>query len=332
MKKVSLAIVGATGMVGKTLLKVLEERYFPVEDIRFFAKEDELDKKVVFLGKTHDMEILNEDSFDRKIDIAFFSASEEVSEKYAPIARGEGVVVIDSSRVWRMDDSVPLVVPEVNPEMIERHIGIIANPNCSTIQAVLPLKALHDAYGLKRVVFTTFQAVSGSGVSGLKELENTQNGHKHHLYPHPIANNCIPHVDEFLKNGYTKEEMSMIEETRKILNLPELKVTATCVRVPIKHGHSLSVNIELERDFTVEGVKRLMQEYPGIVLVDDPEIDEYPTVLKTNGMDNICVGRIRRDPSLENGLNLWIVADNVRKGAATNAIQIAELLIKKDVL
>lgn len=332
MKKVNLAIVGATGMVGRALLKILEERYFPVEDIHFFVKEEDLDKKVVFLGKNYNMEILTDDSFDRKIDIALFSAREEVSEKYAPIARGKGVVVIDSSSAWRLDDSVPLVVPEVNPEMIERHIGIIANPNCITIEAVVPLKALHDAYGLKRVVFTTFQAVSGSGVSGLKELEDTQNGEKHQLYPHPIADNCIPHVDEFLKNGYTKEEMSMMEETRKILNLPELKVTATCVRVPIKHGHSLSVNVELEREFTLEGVKRLMDEYPGIVLVDDPEIDEYPTVLKTNGMDSICVGRIRRDPTLTNGLNLWIVADNVRKGAATNAIQIAELLIKKDVL
>jgi aspartate-semialdehyde dehydrogenase len=332
MKKVSLAIVGATGMVGRTLLKVLEERYFPVEDVRFFASEEDMDQKVFFLGKTYDMEMLTEESFDRKVDIALFSASEEVSEKYAPIARGKGVVVIDNSDAWRMEDSVPLIVPEVNPDMVERHIGIISNPNCSTIQVVVPLKALQDAYGLKRVVFTTFQAVSGSGVNGLKELEKTQNGEMHHLYPHPIADNCIPHVGAFLENGYTKEEMSMIEETRKILNLPELKITATCVRVPIKHGHSISVNVELERDFTVEGVKRLMDEYPGIILVDDPEIDAYPTVLKANGMDGICVGRIRRDPSLTNGLNLWIVADNVRKGAATNAIQIAELLIKKDVL
>lgn len=332
MKKVNLAIVGATGMVGRTLLKILEERYFPVEDIHFFAKEEDLDKKVVFLGKNYNMEILTDDSFDRKIDIALFSASDEVSEKYAPIARGKGVVVIDNSRAWRLDDSVPLIVPEVNPDMIERHIGIIANPNCSTIEAVVPLKALYDAYGLKRIVFTTFQSVSGSGVGGLKELENTQNGEEQSLYPHPIANNCIPHVDEFLKNGYTREEMSMIEETRKILNLPDLQVTATCVRVPVKHGHSLSVNVELEREFTVDGVKRLMDNYPGIILVDDPEIDEYPTVLKANGMDGICVGRIRRDPSVANGLNLWIVADNVRKGAATNAIQIAELLIEKEVL
>ena len=328
MKKVNIAVVGATGMVGRTFLKVLEERDFPFDQLYCFASKKSAGEQVSCKGKTYVVEELTETSFDRDIQIALFSAGGDISKHFAPIAAAKGVIVIDNSSAWRMDPDVPLVVPEVNPEAIFKHKNIIANPNCSTIQAVVALKPLQKAYGLKRVIYSTYQAVSGSGVKGIADLEEGLKGnHLCACYPHPIAVNCIPQIDVFTENGYTKEEMKMILETQKILEDSNLKVTATTVRVPIFNGHSESINIELKESFEVADVKRLLSESPGVVVKDDPENSVYPLASTANGTDEVYVGRIRRDFSLDNGLNLWVVADNIRKGAASNAIQIAEKII-----
>ncbi len=328
MKKVNIAIVGATGMVGRTFLKVLEERNFPYDQLYCFASKKSAGETVTCKGKSYIVEELTETSFDRDIQIALFSAGGDISIHFAPIAAEKGVIVIDNSSAWRMNPEVPLVVPEVNPEAIFKHKNIIANPNCSTIQAVVALKPLQEAYGLKRVIYSTYQAVSGSGVKGIADLEEGLKGnHLCACYPHPIAVNCIPQIDVFTENGYTKEEMKMILETQKILEDSELKVTATTVRVPIFNGHSESINVELERAFEVEAVKTLLSQSPGIVVKDDPAQSVYPLASLANGTDEVYVGRIRRDFSLDNGLNLWVVADNIRKGAASNAIQIAEKLL-----
>lgn len=272
-----LAIVGATGLVGSTFLKVLEERDLGVTDFLLFASAKSAGKKITLRGKEYTVEELTEDSFkDRGIDIALFSAGGGTSLKYAPIAVENGILVIDNSSAWRMDKDVPLVVPEVNPEMAFNHKGIIANPNCSTIQCMAPLKVLADKYGIKRVVYTTFQAVSGTGVKGVADLENGLKGLPPQTYPHQIVNNCLPHIDSFLDNGYTKEEKKMIDETRKILGLPDLPVTATCVRVPVINSHSVSINVELEKDFDIEEVKKEFSEFPSIVLVDNPQENQYP--------------------------------------------------------
>ncbi len=332
MKKVNVAIVGATGMVGRTFLKVLEERNFPIDNLYLFSSARSAGSKVEFKGKEYTVEELNENSFDRDIKIALFSAGGSVSEKYAPIAASKGVVVVDNSSAWRMDENVPLVVPEVNPEDVKEHKGIIANPNCSTIQAMVPLKPLNDKYNIKRIVYSTYQAVSGSGVKGTKDLEDGIKGLENKFYPHPIAYNCLPHIDVFMDNGYTKEEMKMINETMKILNDYDLKITATTVRVPVVNGHSESINVEFEKDFDIEELKTLLANSQGLELVDDIENNVYPTAFELSGRDEVFVGRVRRDFSVDSGINMWVVADNIRKGAATNAVQIAELLLKYDLV
>lgn len=329
MKKINIAVVGATGMVGRTFLKVLEERDFPYENLYLFASAKSAGNELSCKGKTYIVEELTEHSFDRDIDIALFSAGGDTSLKYAPIAASHGVTVVDNSSAWRMDPEVPLVVPEVNPGDIAWNKGIIANPNCSTIQAVVALKPLHETYGIKRIVYSTYQAVSGSGVKGIYDLEEGLKGNPVcKAYPHPIANNCIPHIDVFLDNGYTKEEMKMVEETKKILGDDSLRITATTVRVPVFYSHSESVNVELAKPYELEDVRKLLAESEGIVFSDDVSNNVYPLAAEAAGTDSVYVGRLRRDFSIENGLNLWVVADNIRKGAATNAVQIAERLIE----
>lgn len=327
-KQYRVAVVGATGMVGRTFLKVLEEMKLPVEKYYLMASARSAGQSVEFMGKTYIVEELTEHSFDKKIDIALFSAGGSTSEKFAPIAAEKGVVVIDNSSAWRMDPTVPLVVPEVNPEALKEHHNIIANPNCSTIQAMVALKPLSDAYTLKRVVYSTYQAVSGAGRAGYLDLENGLKGEPPKKFPHPIAGNCLPHIDVFLPNGYTKEEEKMIQETRKILGLPDLKVTATTVRVPVFNSHSESINVEFEKPFELEELRELLKNAPGLVVEDDPENNVYPLALNAAGRNETFVGRIRRDESVESGVNLWVVADNIRKGAATNAVQIAAKLIE----
>lgn len=329
MKTYNVAVVGATGMVGHTMLKVLEERDFPVGELRLFASGKSAGKQLPFKGKDYVVEELTESSFDRGIDIALFSAGGDTSKKFAPIAASRGAVVIDNSSAWRMDETVPLVVPEVNPHDIDWHKGIIANPNCSTIQAVVALKPLYDKYGIKRIVYSTYQAVSGSGYKGINDLREELSGNKPGFYPHPIVNNCLPHIDVFLDNGYTKEEMKMVDETRKILGDYSLKITATTVRVPVENCHSESINIEFEKEFDLFELKNILASGEGIKLIDDPEKNLYPIATISENTDLVYVGRIRRDESLTSGINMWVVADNVRKGAATNAVQIAELLINK---
>ncbi|WP_129600016.1 aspartate-semialdehyde dehydrogenase [Anaerophilus nitritogenes] len=328
MKKVNIALVGATGMVGRTFLKVLEERDFPFENLYPFASAKSAGITVTCKGKEFVVEELTEKSFDKDIQIALFSAGGDISKKFAPIAASKGIIVVDNSSAWRMEKDVPLVVPEVNPEDIKNHKGIIANPNCSTIQAMVALKPIHDKFKIKRIIYSTYQAVSGSGVSGVVALEEGLKGNDILTpYPHPIAGNCLPHIDTFLENGYTKEEMKMIDETKKILHDENLKITATTVRVPVKDSHSESINIEFENSFDIEEIKNIFKNAPGIILQDDPTNNIYPLAREVAGQDMVYVGRIRKDFSVENGLNLWVVADNIRKGAATNTVQIAELLV-----
>ncbi|MGI6136209.1 MAG: aspartate-semialdehyde dehydrogenase [Christensenellales bacterium] len=327
MKKINLAVVGATGMVGSMFLKVLEERQLPVNNYYLYASAKSAGSKVQFMGKEHTIIELNEQNIkDKDIDIALFSAGGTVSKTYAPIFAEQNTIVIDNSSFWRMYDDVPLVVPEVNGSAaLTRKMGIVSNPNCSTIQAMLPLKALHDKYTIKRVVFSTYQAVSGAGVAGYNDLKNGTM----EKFIHPITNNLIPHIDSFLPNGYTKEEQKMIDETKKILDL-NIKVTATTVRVPVFHGHSESVNLEFEKPCTLEGIKQALKDMPGVVVMDDIENNIYPMPIYVEGKDDVLVGRIRLDNTLDSGCNLWVVADNIRKGAATNTIQIAEYIIAND--
>lgn len=328
MKKYSFALVGATGKVGRTFIKVLEERNLPISEIYFFASSRSAGQKLSFNGKEYTVEELTPASFDRGIDIALFSAGGGISKEFAPYAVAAGCVVIDNSSAWRMDPDVPLVVPEVNPEDIRLHNGIIANPNCSTIQAVVALKPIYDAYGIKRIVYSTYQSVSGAGKKGTDELRRSLAGEEPSLMPHPIASNCIPHIDVFMDNGYTKEEMKMIWETRKIMHAPDLSITATAVRVPVFNSHSESINVELEREFDLNSLRELLAGSPGIIVQDDPKKNIYPLARDAAGKDETFVGRLRRDESLENGLNMWVVSDNVRKGAATNTVQIAQQLIR----
>lgn len=328
MKKVNLAVVGATGMVGRTFLKVLEEKQLPIDNFYVFASSRSAGTKIAFNGKEYVVEELTETSFDRGIDIALFSAGGGTSEKFAPIAASKGCIVIDNSSAWRMDPEVPLVVPEVNPEDIEWNKGIIANPNCSTIQAMVALKPLDDMYKIKRVVYSTYQAVSGAGLAGWKDLENGLKGEAPKKFPHPIAGNCLPHIDVFTENGYTKEELKMVNETRKILHNPDMRITATAVRVPVFDSHSESINVEFEKPFEIDSLVDALKKSPGIIIKNDSENNEYPLALDAAGTDEVYVGRIRRDESVESGVNLWVVADNIRKGAASNAVQIAEIIIK----
>ncbi|MFZ7120045.1 MAG: aspartate-semialdehyde dehydrogenase [Eubacteriaceae bacterium] len=332
MKKYKVAVVGATGMVGRKMMEVLEERNFPIENFYPMASARSKGEKIIFMGNEYTIEELTENSFDKDIDIALFSAGGTTSEKFSPIAAKNGVIAIDNSNAFRMDKDVPLVVPEVNWEDLKNHKNIIANPNCSTIQAVVALKPLHDKYKIKRIVYSTYQAVSGSGVKGYKDLEEGSQGKEHSFYPHPIAYNCLPHIDVFMDNGYTKEEMKMIMETKKILHDENLKITATTVRVPVYYSHSESVNIEFENDYDINDLIQLLKNSPGIIIQDDIKNDVYPTAVDVAGKNEVYVGRIRRDESVDSGVNLWIVADNIRKGAATNAVQIAEILSNKNLL
>ncbi len=329
MKKANLAVVGASGLVGRTFLKVLEERNFPIENFYVMSSYRSAGKEVTFRGKTYVLEELTENSFDKPIDIALFSAGGSTSEKFAPIAAQHGVIVVDNSSAWRMDPSVPLVVPEVNAADISWNKGIIANPNCSTIQAMVPLRPLQKKYGIKRIVYSTYQAVSGSGLKGITDLEEGLKGNDiMKAYPHPIAGNCLPHIDVFLENGYTKEEMKMIDETHKILGDDSIKITATTVRVPVFESHSESINVELNKPFDLDELKEVLANAPGVVLQDDLDNNVYPLARDAAGKDEVFVGRVRRDFSVENGINMWVVADNIRKGAATNAVQIAEKLLE----
>ncbi|NCB41737.1 MAG: aspartate-semialdehyde dehydrogenase [Clostridia bacterium] len=329
-KKVNLAVVGATGLVGTTFLKVLEERDFPIQNLYLMASKKSAGSTVQFKQRDYIVEELNDFSFDKPIDIALFSAGGSTSEKFAPIAAAHGCVVVDNSSAWRMDPDVPLIVPEVNPKDIQKmRKGIIANPNCSTIQAMLPLKALHDAYQIKRIVYSTYQSVSGAGIKGLNDLEEGQKGNDICVaFPHPIAGNCIPHIDKFMANGYTKEELKMVNETHKILGDSSIRITATTVRVPVRGSHSESINVEFNKPFDLEESIELLKKMPGLIVQDDVQNNIYPLARQTEGHDEVYVGRIRRDFSVDSGMNLWCVADNIRKGAATNAVQIAELLIK----
>lgn len=328
MKKVNLAVVGATGMVGRTFLKVLEEKQLPINNFYVFASKRSAGTTIKFNGKEYTVEELKEDSFDRGIDIALFSAGGSTSEKFSPIAAKKGCIVIDNSSAWRMDKEVPLVVPEVNPEDIEWNKGIIANPNCSTIQAMVALKPLNDKYKIKRVVYSTYQAVSGAGLGGWKDLEDGLKGEKPKKFPHPIANNCLPHIDVFTDNGYTKEELKMVNETRKILHEPDMKITATAVRVPVFSSHSESINVEFEKPYELDELIETLKNSPGVILQNNYQENEYPLAINAAGHDEVFIGRIRRDESVESGVNLWVVADNIRKGAASNAVQIAEIIIK----
>lgn len=327
----NVAIVGATGNVGRKFLEILEERNFPIKDLYLFASKRSAGSKLLFKGQEYIIEeTIEENIKNKKIDFALFSAGGDISLKYSPIFSSYGAIVIDNSSAFRMHKDVPLVVPEVNPEDIKWHNGIIANPNCSTIQAMVPLKALLDNYGIKRIVYSTYQAVSGAGMQGISDLENGLKGEEPKKFPYPIAGNCLPHIDVFLENGYTKEEIKMIEETKKILHNSNLRITATAVRVPVLNSHSESINVELEKPFEIDDIFNLFNNTKGITLYDDLSNTKYPTPLQVSGKDNVFVGRIRRDYSLDNGLNLWVVADNIRKGAALNAVQIAELLIGSD--
>ena len=336
MKTYSVAVVGATGAVGNEMIKILEERKFPVGSVKLLASERSLGKYLEFNGKDVPVEVLNENSF-AGVQIGLFSAGGSTSEKFAPIAAKAGCVVIDNTSAFRMVPDIPLVVPEVNPEAIAQYTnkGIIANPNCSTIQMVVALKPIHDAVRIKRIVVSTYQAVSGTGKKAIEELaEQTKalmnfKEAKVSVYPYQIAFNCLPQIDVFTDNGYTKEEMKMINETKKIMNDPSINVTATTVRVPVFYAHSESVNIETEKKITADEVKSLMSRAPGVVLVDNPANREYPMAIHAAGKDDTFVGRIREDESIPNGINMWIVSDNIRKGAALNAVQIAEILIQK---
>jgi aspartate-semialdehyde dehydrogenase len=332
-KKFNVAVAGATGAVGNQMITCLEERNFPVKSIKLLASSRSVGRKLHFRGDLVEVEELNENSF-RGVDIALFSAGGDISKKFAPIAAKDGCVVVDNSSAWRMDPEVPLVVPEVNPHAVAAYVnkGIIANPNCSTIQMVVPLNPIYRKCGLKRIVVSTYQAVSGTGKKAINELfDQTRSminfiDYKINVYPHRIAFNCLPHIDVFLDNGYTKEEMKMVNETRKILEDDNIGVTATTVRVPVFFGHSESINIETRTHITAAEVRSLLENAPGVKVMDDPEKNIYPLAVDAAGQDLTLVGRIREDESIPNGINMWVVADNIRKGAATNTVQIAEIL------
>lgn len=336
MKQYRVALVGTTGVVGRITRTVLSEKNLPISKLGFFSSYRSAGTKINFDNDEYIVEELDENSFDEGFDYAIFTAGAKVSEKYAPIAVKNGCTVIDNSSFFRMNKDVPLVVPEVNFKEVINNKGIIANPNCSTIQAVVALSPLDKKYGIKRIIYSTYQAVSGAGLFGIEDLENGisdyMNNTKHDLkkFSYQIFNNCIPHIDDFLEDGYTKEEHKMINETRKILGKPNLNITATTVRVPVFNSHSESINVEFENDFDLDELKNLLKDSPGIVVMDDIKNNIYPMSINTNGKDEVFVGRIRRDLSVRYGINLWVVADNTRKGAASNAVQILEGLIREN--
>lgn len=332
-REYNVGVLGASGAVGREMLKCLYERGFPYKSVKALASSRSAGQLVEFEDGEIEIVEVGPDSFN-DLDLAIFSAGAKASAQYAPIAARAGCPVVDNSSNWRMDPRVPLVIPEVNPGAIKKHKGIIANPNCSTIQMLVALKPIYDAVGIKRITVATYQSVSGTGQKGIEELaEQTRqlfSGQDPDIdvYPHRIAFNCLPHIDSFLENGYTKEEMKMVNETIKIFDDQNIKVTATCVRVPVFYAHSEAVWIETGRNISPESARELMKRAPGILIVDDPAENQYPLASEAGGRDEVFVGRVRSDPSHENGLAMWIVADNIRKGAATNAVEIAELMIR----
>ncbi|MEO9023129.1 MAG: aspartate-semialdehyde dehydrogenase [Ginsengibacter sp.] len=327
-----IAVVGATGLVGSKMLQVLEERNFPVSELIPVASEKSIGKEVTFKSKKYKV-VSAEDAIAAKPDIALFSAGGGTSLLLAPKFAAAGITVIDNSSAWRMDPSKKLVVPEVNASVLTREDKIIANPNCSTIQMVLVLNPLHKKYVIKRVVVSTYQSVTGTGVKAVRQMENERNNIKGEMaYKYPIDKNALPHIDVFLDNGYTKEEMKMVNETRKIIGDDSIRLTATCVRIPVVGGHSESVNVEFENDFDLTEVRELLSNAPGVIVQDDVDNFIYPMPLTAHEKDDAFVGRIRRDESQPNTLNFWVVSDNLRKGAATNAVQIAEYLVKNDMV
>ena len=339
-----LAIVGATGVVGQKMIEVLQEKKLPIDEYVFFASKRSAGKSLKFCNDVYVVKELTENSLTDGFDFALFSAGGETSLKYSPIAAQNGCIVIDNSSAFRMNDDVPLVVPEVNPEDLKWNNGIIANPNCSTIQAVCVLKPLDDAFKIKRIVYSTYQAVSGAGSKGIHDLENgikdycdkadfedlTFMDYELEKFPYPIFNNCLPHIDKFLGNGYTKEEEKMNNETRKILKKPDLAITATTVRVPVFNSHCESINVEFESEFNLDEVFKILSKAPGVIVQDDPASELYAIPTNVSGHDEVFVSRTRRDYSVKNGLNLWVVADNIRRGAASNAVQILEKLLKNN--
>lgn len=324
-----VAVVGVTGLVGSVMLEVLEQRKFPVTELIPVASPRSEGKEITFKGNAYRIVGLQQ-GIDAKPDVALFSAGGSVSLEWAPRYAEAGIRVIDNSSAWRMDPNIKLVVPEVNAYLLTEADRIIANPNCSTIQMVVALKPLHDAFGIRRLVVSTYQSFTGTGVKAVKQYNLERKGFaaqpEEMAYAYPIFENCLPQCDVFLDNDYTKEEMKLVHETRKIMNAPELKITATAVRVPVHGGHSESVNVEFEKPFDLQQVRELLRNAPGLILLDDPATQQYPMPLFAKNKDDVFVGRVRRDESVANGINLWIVADNLRKGAATNAIQIAEFL------
>jgi aspartate-semialdehyde dehydrogenase len=327
-----IAVVGATGLVGRKISEVLEENNFPVTTFIAAASEKSKGKSVVFKDKEYPVMTMPE-VLSANPDIAIFSAGSEISKKWAPLFAAKGCYVVDNSSAWRMDVNVPLVVPEINPRALSPEKKIIANPNCSTIQMVMALFPLHKKFIIKRIVVSTYQSVTGSGAKGLMQLKAEQNGEKRFLaYPYPVHENVLPHAGDFTDEGYTTEEMKLVNETKKILDDYNIAITATAARVPVTGGHSESVNVEFEKEFSMHEILSLLKDMPGVKVVDNPAANSYPMPVDAEGKNEVFVGRIRRDNSVKNGLNLWIVADNLRKGAALNAVQIAELLIKKEII
>ncbi|MGV3243906.1 aspartate-semialdehyde dehydrogenase [Staphylococcus sp. 11261D007BR] len=320
-----LAVVGATGLVGTKILETLDRKGIKFDELTLFSSARSAGQEVAFQNHTYTVQELTESSAAQPFDYVLMSAGGSTSKQYAPIFEAHGAIVVDNSSQWRMAEDIDLIVPEVNTPTFNR--GIIANPNCSTIQSVVPLKVLQDAFGLQRVAYTTYQAVSGSGVQGKKDLSEGANGAEPKAYPHPIYNNVLPHIDVFQSDGYTKEEHKMIDETRKILNLPHLNVTATCVRVPVQDSHSVHINVTLDKQTTVEDIQKVFDEDNRVVLIDQPEENKYPLAVYSTGKDDIFVGRIRKDESLDNTFHVWVTSDNLLKGAALNTVQILEQVL-----
>ena len=325
-----IAVVGATGLDGSKMLQVLDEQKVKIDELIVAASERSIGKEIIFQGKPYKVVSVDE-AIEKRPDIAIFSAGGAASKEYAPRFAANGTFVVDNSSAWRMEKDVPLVVPEINADTITKDTHIIANPNCSTIQMVMALAPIHKAYGIKRLVISTYQSVSGSGVKGLRQLDCEEHGQpvEKPAYPHQIYRNVLPHGGDFCDNAYTTEEEKLVNETRKILRDPSIAITATVCRVPVTGGHSEAVNVETEKPFEIEDVRRLMAAMPGVVVQDDPSANLYPMAITSYDKDEVFVGRIRRDHSIENGMNLWIVSDNIRKGAATNAVQIAQYLIRQ---
>ena len=327
-----IAVVGATGMVGNVMLEVLAERKLPITELLLVASERSVGKEMVFEGKTHTV-IGLETAVEVRPDIALFSAGGSTSLEWAPKFAAVGTTVIDNSSAWRMEQDKKLIVPEINADQLTPEDKIIANPNCSTIQMVMVLAPLHKAFGIKRIVISTYQSITGTGVKAVEQLNNEMEGTSGTMaYPHPIHKNALPHCDVFLENDYTKEEMKLVHETHKILGDSSIGITATAIRIPVVGGHSESVNLEFEKPYTLDEILQLLEQTPGVVVLDNPEKNAYPMPIHAEGKDEVFVGRIRRDESVENAVNLWIVADNLRKGAATNTIQIAEYLIQHQLV